>query len=68
MTTEIILFSETLNNLIVLKQVLPTGNYQNSNKVELITEFGSDPTLLENVKELEKNLKLRFVSFDLICD
>lgn len=65
MVIEHIFLSETLNNIVVLKQNTYSSNVVN---ITLITEHGEDKVNLSDVDELVKNLKLSFISMGVVCD
>jgi hypothetical protein len=65
MVIEHIFLSETLNNIVVLKQNTYSTNVIN---ITLITEHGEDKVNLSDVDELVKNLKLNFISMGVVCD
>lgn len=65
MVIEHIFLSETLNNIVVLKQNTYSCNVIN---ITLITEHGEDKVNLSDVDELVKNLKLDFISMGVVCD
>jgi hypothetical protein len=63
MTVDLIMYSKTLENFVVINQV----TYDYGSKLTLITEYGEDPVIKGGLDELATNLKLEFISLDLVC-
>lgn len=66
MVIEHIFLSETLNNLVVVKQNMHSEYMIN---VTLITEHGEDRINIADMDELVRNLKLNLISMGVVvCD